>query len=284
MNNLSLGDITWVVLLGLAVGSFLNVLIARLPVMLERRWQQEALEMAIQMGHAVADAKWPNATFNLLLPGSHCPHCQNAIPWHLNVPVLSFLFLRGKCRHCSSAIGWQYPLVEILSAVWFLGVAHIWGLGLTAACWAWFGAALIALTFIDVGHMLLPDQLTQPLCWSGLLASAAGWIEVDVHSALWGAVVGYLLLWSVAQIYALIKKQQGMGQGDFKLLAALGAWLGWQNLGLLVLMASILGIVHGVIHKVRHPQADPHFPFGPSLCLAAAFLAMVGRGMAWAWF
>jgi leader peptidase (prepilin peptidase)/N-methyltransferase len=147
-----------------------------------------------------------------------------------------------------------------------------------------FGAALIALTFIDWGHMLLPNEITQPLCWAGLLASAAGWIDLDIQSSLWGAVVGYLLLWSVAQIYGLIKKQQGMGQGDFKLLAALGAWLGWQNLGLLVLMASLLGIVHGISHKVRHPQADPHFPFGPSLCLAAALLVVAGHGMARTWF
>jgi leader peptidase (prepilin peptidase) / N-methyltransferase len=284
MGNLSLGDITWVVLSGLAVGSFLNVLIARLPLMLERRWQHEALETAIQMGHAGPDVQLPPIGLNLWVPGSHCPRCQSPIPWHLNVPLLSFLMLRGQCRHCAQAISWRYPLVEILSAAWFLAMALTWGLGITAACWALFGAALIALTFIDVGHMLLPNELTQPLCWAGLLASAAGWIRVDLPSALWGAVVGYLLLWSVAQIYGLIKKQQGMGQGDFKLLAALGAWLGWQNLGLLVLMASILGIVHGVSHKIRHPQADPHFPFGPSLCLAAALLALAGRGMAWTWF
>lgn len=284
MGHLSLPDITLVVLLGLAVGSFLNVLIARLPQMLERRWQREALETAIEMGHVQPDLQLPSASFNLFWPGSHCPHCQHPIAWYLNVPVLSYIMLRGKCRHCTQAIGWPYPLVEALTAIWFVTVAHLWGMGITSACWALFGAVLIALTFIDVGHMLLPNELTQPLCWAGLLASATGWIDVDVHSALWGAVVGYVLLWSVAQMYALIKKQQGMGQGDFKLLAALGAWLGWQNLGLLVLLASIMGIAHGIIRQIRHPQADPHFPFGPSLCLAAGLLAVAGRGMAWTWF
>ena len=153
-----------------------------------------------------------------------------------------------------------------------------WGLSVTALCWAGFGSALLVLSFIDAKHQWLPDDITLPLCWAGLLAAGAGLIAVDLWSAVLGASVGYVLLWGVAQAYWLIKKQQGMGQGDFKLLAALGAWLGWQSISMLVLMASILGIAHGLLRPRSVRLASPHFPFGPSLCLAATLLVMGGRG------
>lgn len=253
----------WAGLLGLIVGSFLNVVIVRLPRMLE------------QDGHSSEDAP-----FNLALPASHCQACLTPLTWRDNWPLLSFVMLRGRCRHCGAGLSWQYPVVEAMTAIWFAAMVAWWGNIPTAWCWSLWGAALIALAFIDARTQYLPDIITQPLCWAGLLAASLGWLAADLQSALWGAVIGYLMLWSVAEVYRLLKGMQGMGAGDFKLLAALGAWLGWQNLSMLVLMASVMGIAHGLMRPRAQREQSPHFPFGPSLCLAGGLVFLWGRGQA----
>jgi leader peptidase (prepilin peptidase) / N-methyltransferase len=273
----------WLVLLvalalGLLVGSFLNVVISRLPRMLARQWREESLAFLASDPSPLAGPGEAEDRLNLSQPASHCPQCRHPIRWRDNLPLLSFGALRGRCRHCDHAISWRYPLVEALTGAWFACAALVWGGNITAFCWALWGAALIALAFIDAEHQLLPDNLTLPLCWLGLLASTLGWIAVDPVSAVWGAAVGYLLLWGVAQAYERLRGQVGMGQGDFKLLAALGAWLGWQNLSLLLLLACALGIAHGLLRPREQRQASAHFAFGPSLCLAALVVVLWGRG------
>ncbi len=254
-------------LLGLVVGSFLNVVIARLPRMIEREFDSQA----------------DVAAFNLSTPASHCPACLTPLTWRDKWPLLSFLWLRGRCRHCGAAISWQYPAVELLTALWFVGMAWVYGVSLTAACWSFWGAALIALACIDARTYYLPDAITQPLCWAGLMAASLGWIGVDLTSALWGAVLGYLMLWSVAGVFRLLRGIEGMGGGDFKLLAALGAWFGWQSISVLVLVACVLGMGHGLLRSRAQRLAQPHFPFGPSLCLAAVLLWVWGRGQPVSW-
>mgnify|MGYP003343491658 CR=1 FL=1 len=265
---------------GLVVGSFLNVVIERLPRMLLRQWREQARELLEGTGEWVPAPGQESSepAVSLARPGSHCPQCRTPIAWYFNIPLLGFLMLKGRCRACAKPISWQYPAVELLTAIWFGVVFFWWGLSVTALCWAGFGSALLVLSFIYAKHQWLPDDITLPLCWAGLLAAGAGLIAVDLWSAVLGASLGYVLLWGVAQAYWLIKKQQGMGQGDFKLLAALGAWLGWQSISMLVLMASILGIAHGLLRPRSVRLASPHFPFGPSLCLAATLLVMGGRG------
>ncbi len=266
--------------LGLIVGSFVNVVIARLPRMLERRWREDCQDTLAPLGSGVAagsDAPVPRR-LDLARPASHCPQCLAPIRWHDNLPILGFLMLRGRCRDCGQAIPWRYPVVEAMTGLWFALCVAVWGLSLTSVCWAAWGAVLMALAFIDADHQLLPDDLTLPLCWAGLLASTLGWIAVDPISAVWGAAIGYLLLWGVAWVYAQLRGLEGMGQGDFKLLAALGAWLGWQNLSLLLLIACVLGIAHGLWRPREQRVASPHFAFGPSLALAAVTVALWGRG------
>jgi leader peptidase (prepilin peptidase)/N-methyltransferase len=273
-------------LLGCAVGSFLNVVIARLPRMLEAQWNEQARAWLkehpsahAQSAHAASEpGPAESVPLSLARPASHCPACHTPIRWYDNLPLIGFIRLRGRCRQCGQAISWQYPLVEALTGLWFLAAYVLWGGDVTALCWAVFGSALIALSFIDAQHHLLPDDITLPLCWAGLLASALGLIPVDPVSAIWGAAAGYLMLWVVAQVYLRWRGFEGMGYGDLKLLAALGAWLGWQNLSMLVLVASVLGIIHGLLRSRAQREASPHFAFGPSLCLAAALLLLWGRG------
>jgi leader peptidase (prepilin peptidase)/N-methyltransferase len=245
-------------LLGLVVGSFLNVVIHRLPLMLEREWQ------------AAHDAPETQSThFNLALPASHCPHCAHPLHWHDNIPVLSYLVLRGQCRHCQAPIHWQYPAVELITAGLFVWSLGRYGLTGQALAWAGFAATLLALAVMDARTTLLPDALTQPLTWAGLLAAFMGYSGVHLPDALWGAVGGYLFLWSVYWLFRLVTGQEGMGQGDFKLLAALGAWFGWQALIGLILTASLSGLVIGLWLKWRQRlPAGGYIPFGPFLALA----------------
>lgn len=274
--------------LGLVVGSFLNVVIERLPRMMERRWREDC---AVDWGVDPVDGSMPcnaqsdlapkaplTGRFNLAHPPSHCPQCLAPIRWHDNIPLWGFLRLRGRCRDCGQPIPWRVLWVEALTGAWFAWCVWAWGPEMTAVCWALWGSALIALAFIDAQVQYLPDDLTLPLCWAGLLAATLGWIAVDPISAIWGAAMGYLLLWGVAWAYERWRQQVGMGQGDFKLLAALGAWLGWQNLSLLLLIACVLGLIHGLSRPRELRQASPHFAFGPSLCLAGFVMAWWGRG------
>jgi leader peptidase (prepilin peptidase)/N-methyltransferase len=256
-------------LLGLVVGSFLNVVIHRLPRMLERRWAQED---ALAAGQPVPD----EAPFHLASPPSACPQCGHRLaPWE-NIPVLSWLLLRGRCSACRAPIPLHYPLVEIATGAWFGYAAWRWGLTPAGVAWAAFGATLLALAVIDWHTTLLPDDLTLPLTWAGLIASTLGWTDIALADALWGAVAGYLSLWTVYQGFKRLTGREGMGFGDFKLFAALGAWLGWQALIPVILLASMCGAGVGIFMKFTGGLREGGYvPFGPFLALGG-FAAVAG--------
>ncbi|QJT16681.1 prepilin peptidase [Aeromonas sp. 1805] len=252
-----------VFLFSLMIGSFLNVVIHRLPIMLEREWQAEYL------GYFNPETQpQQEDRYNLMVPRSACPHCGHAITAMENIPLLSWLWLKGRCRECQAPISARYPLVELLTALLSLVVAATfapgWGL-LAALLLTW---VLVALTFIDLHKMLLPDQLTLPLLWGGLLFNLAGGFA-PLADAVIGAMAGYLVLWSLYWAFKLLTGKEGMGYGDFKLLAALGAWLGWQALPIVLLLSSLVGafIGIGLILLHNHHQNKP-IPFGPYLAIA----------------
>jgi leader peptidase (prepilin peptidase)/N-methyltransferase len=270
--------ITTALVVGLVVGSFLNVVIYRLPVMLDRQWRAECAEL-----NGTDAATAPAARFDLIVPRSTCPACKAPIGALQNIPVLSYLALRGRCARCRAPISVRYPLVEILCGVLSALAAWRFGYGAPAACAiviTWF---LIAMTFIDLDHQLLPDSLTMPLLWLGLLASLTGWgsasssLPVDPVSAISGAALGYLSLWAVYHAFRLLTHKEGMGYGDFKLLAAFGAWLGWRMLLPIVLLSAIVGALVGVALIVgrRHERGTP-IPFGPFLAAAGWVAIMWG--------
>lgn len=245
-------------LLGLLVGSFLNVVIHRLPKMLEREWQAHCAEL--QGGEPPSQER-----FNLLVPRSRCPHCGHLITWYENIPLLSYALQRGRCRACGGTIHWRYPGVEAVSGL--LALAAAWHFGPTwqavfAMLLLW---SLLALTFIDFETFLLPDAITLPLLWLGLLVNSKG-MFVSLESAVMGAVAGYLSLWLVYHLFRLVTGKEGMGFGDFKLLAALGAWMGWSMLPLIIVASSLVGAVVGIglILLAGHERAKP-IPFGPYL-------------------
>jgi leader peptidase (prepilin peptidase)/N-methyltransferase len=273
-------------LLGLMVGSFLNVVIHRLPRMMERDWRRQCAEL-----HATAPPPADEAPYNLVRPGSACPQCGTAIrPWQ-NVPVLSYLLLGGRCAHCKARIPVRYPLVEAGSAL--ASALVVWQLGPTPEAAAALGITwvLIALAGIDLDHHLLPDSLTLPLLWAGLLfhvlrgPSAGDGVFAGLTDGVIGAVAGYLSLWTIYHGFRLATGKEGMGYGDFKLFAALGAWLGWQLLPLVILLSAVTGTVVGVslIALRRHNRENP-IPFGPYLA-AAGFIAILwGRDLVDAWW
>jgi leader peptidase (prepilin peptidase)/N-methyltransferase len=244
---------------GLLVGSFLNVVIYRLPVMLERQWAAECADLA---GEAVEPAE----PFNLMAPRSRCGHCGHPIRWYENIPVISWLALRGKCSACGKAISARYPVVELVTGGLFVFAVYHWGATPSGLVWCGFCAALVALTLIDWDTTLLPDDITLPLLWAGLIAAALRWTAVPLTQALWGAVAGYLSLWLVYQGFKLLTGKEGMGYGDFKLFAALGAWFGWQALVPIILMASVIGAIVGIALKVTGGLREGgQVPFGPFL-------------------
>jgi leader peptidase (prepilin peptidase)/N-methyltransferase len=281
-------------LLGLLVGSFLNVVIYRVPIMLERQWRAECAHFAQVSdaapgapgapGAAIPDV--PIERFNLLVPGSSCPACAAPIRAHQNIPLLSYAVLRGRCARCHAPIGVRYPLVELLTGLLSAAVAWRFGAGAAAACAllvTWF---LIALTCIDLDHQLLPDALTLPLLWLGLVASASGLrsngqnLPVDPVSAIAGAAAGYLSLWAVYHAFRLLTGKEGMGHGDFKLLAALGAWLGWQMLLPVVLLSAGVGAMVGIaLIALRRTQHGTPIPFGPFLAGAGWIAMLWGPGI-----
>jgi leader peptidase (prepilin peptidase)/N-methyltransferase len=253
--------------LGLLIGSFLNVVVHRLPRMMERQWQQDAAEMA----GSEAPVQEP---FNLLVPRSRCPHCGHVIHWFENIPVLSYLALSGKCSACKAPISHRYPLVEISVAALFFYCAWVYGATTTGLAWSAFSATLLALALIDWDTTLLPDDLTLPLVWLGLIAAALQWIPVSLQSSLWGAVGGYMSLWIVYWSFKLVTGKEGMGYGDFKLFAALGAWFGWQTLVPMILIASIIGAIVGIGMKFNSSLREGGYvPFGPFLA-GAGFCAL----------
>jgi leader peptidase (prepilin peptidase)/N-methyltransferase len=257
---------------GLCVGSFLNVVIHRLPKMLDRGWREQCAELS---GSPASELP----RYNLITPRSHCPACDHRIAWYENVPFASYLFLRGRCSACQAPISQRYPVVELLTAA--LTVAAVIRFGATPAAVAgsvllW---SLIALTFIDFDTQLLPDNITLPLLWAGLVANVAGFLPgVGLRDAVIGAIAGYLLLWTIYWLFKLIRGKEGMGYGDFKLLAALGAWLGWQMLPLIVLLSSVVGAAIG-LGLVAFKGRDHQIPlaFGPYLAIAGAIALFFGK-------
>jgi leader peptidase (prepilin peptidase)/N-methyltransferase len=269
-------------LLGLLVGSFINVVIHRLPRMMERRWAAECAEFAVTSEPGAAPgtpATTPAEPYNLMLPRSHCPQCGHSIRWYENIPVLSYLALRGACSHCMTPIGLRYPGVELFSALLFAWCGWRWGLTVEGLMWSAFAATLLALACIDWDTTLLPDDLTLPLLWAGLCMAALGLTGTVLADALWGAVAGYLSLWLLYWVFKLLTGKEGMGYGDFKLLAALGAWFGWQGLVPMILMASLTGAVVGLGIKALGQLRDGQYiPFGPFLALAGLTAMVFGPG------
>ncbi len=256
-------------LLGLLIGSFLNVLVYRLPKMMERRWAHECAELT---GSAQGPAE---QTFNLWTPRSACPQCAAPIAWQHNIPVASYVLLAGKCSRCHGRISPRYPAVEIASACLFSFAGQRWGISAAGAAWCTFCAALLALALIDWDTTLLPDDIVLPLLWLGLIGAQLQWTQVPLPSALWGAVGGYLFLWSVYWLFKLATGKEGMGYGDFKLLACLGAWFGWQALIPITLLSSIIGAIVGLVLKMTGGlRPGNYIPFGPFLA-GAGFVCMV---------
>ena len=254
---------------GLMIGSFLNVVIYRLPKIMERQWAAECADLA---GKDPETAE----TFNLVVPRSRCQKCGHQIGAHENVPVLSYLFLRGKCSSCKTPISLRYPLVELATAALFAWCVWQWGATPTGLAWCGFSAAIVALAMIDWDTTLLPDDITLPLLWSGLIVAALKWNPaVSLPDALWGAVGGYLSLWGIYWSFKLVTGKEGMGYGDFKLYAALGAWFGWMALVPIILMASVIGAIIGIVLKFSSGLREGGYvPFGPFLA-AAGLTAMI---------
>ena len=263
---------------GLCVGSFLNVVIYRLPVMLHQEWEVEARTLLNLTGNLPQ-----GKPFNLLIPRSRCPACGHLITALQNIPVFSWVFLRAKCANCSSHISIRYPLVELLGGiltVWGLSIFGFTWLGLAVLVYAW---TLLALTFIDYDTQLLPDQLTLPLLWLGLITNLFGGFT-DLPSALIGAIAGYLFLWSTYWAFKLITGKEGMGYGDFKLYAAIGAWLGWQVLPAVILIASMVGLLYALFTFLTgNRQSAQPIPFGPFLAVSG-WVSLVARDSVMAWF
>ena len=253
-------------ILGLLVGSFLNVVIYRVPEGLHRNWKLQAkqmLDLPLEQGEG--------ERFNILMPPSHCPSCKAAIkPWQ-NIPILSYVLLKGQCKHCHAAISLRYPLVELLTGLVFAVCAWKFGATWTALAAMVFSAYLIAMIFIDADTQLLPDQLTLPLMWGGIVFHLAAyllqadWGITNLVDSLLGAIVGYMSLWSIFQLFKLVTGKEGMGYGDFKLLAALGAWLGISVLPIIIIMSAVVGLIFALIMKVAKNQP---MPFGPYLAIS----------------
>lgn len=282
--------ISLIALLGLLVGSFLNVVIYRLPVMMEKEWAEYAVEFLREskdkkeyeklqdaISHLPPESKEPPEMFNLVLPPSHCPVCGHKIrPWE-NIPILSYVVLRGKCSNCKTKIHWRYPTIELTTGVLSTVIAVSFGLDLMTFLGLALTWSLISLSMIDFDHKLLPDQITLPLLWAGLLINLQG-IIVPIEQAVIGAVAGYLALWSIFWIFKLLTGKEGMGYGDFKLLAALGAWMGWQALPMIIILSSLVGAAVGIglIIALGRDKNIP-IPFGPYLA-AAGWISYVWGG------
>ena len=259
-------------IVGLCVGSFLNVVIHRLPRMLEQDWADQCADLR-------GESPVPRTPYNLFTPRSACPGCGHPIRAHENIPVISYLLLRAKCAHCDAPISPRYPVIELAAAI--LAVAAAWKFGATyqalaAACLLW---TLLALSAIDIDTQLLPDNLTLPLLWAGLILNSFG-LFAPLADALWGAVGGYLVLWLVYWAFRLITGKEGMGYGDFKLLAALGAWLGWQMLPVVILLSSVVGATVGItLILARGRDRNIPIPFGPYLAGAGVLSVLFGKAL-----
>lgn len=279
--NLTVALITFTIL-GLCVGSFLNVVIHRIPLMMQYEWRQECSQFLAQQpdmpqnqAATITSIVAKDIPITLSKPASHCPRCTHKIQWYENIPVISWLLLRGRCSHCKTSISLRYPSVELLTAllsglvIYHFGVSAV---GLSALILVW---TLIALTGIDFDTQLLPDRLTFPLAGLGLAVNSQGWFVTPTQS-IWGLLLGFLSLWIVVKVFYLITKKQGMGQGDFKLLAVLGAWLGPLMLPFIILLSSLLGSVVGIALLKKHGESKP-FAFGPYIAIAGIIALLYGN-------
>ena len=267
-----------VFILGLLVGSFLNVVILRLPGMLKTQWSRDCKIFLAENGELDTPPDTDTQpAYNLVTPRSRCPHCGHMISAWQNIPLISYLLLRGKCGQCGNAISVRYPIVELLSALLALVVAWQFEPGWQTAAALVLGWALLCLSFIDYDHQYLPDNITLPLLWLGLLVNLNG-LFVDIQSAVIGSMLGYLVLWSIYKIFKLLTSKEGMGYGDFKLLAVAGAWLGWQMLPAIILISSMVGACFGItlIMLKRHERSKP-IPFGPYLAIAIWIALLWGQ-------
>lgn len=264
--------LTFLLMFGLVVGSFLNVVIYRLPLMMESRWRNDCCELLEIEGEAASDTPLTLAT-----PNSHCPNCKQPIkPWQ-NVPIVSYLLLRGKCGNCGIGISRRYPAIEFITGIMTLALGWYFDASLALVGAALLTWSLVALTMIDVDHQLLPDDITLPLMWLGLLLNLLG-TYVSIQDAVMGAMLGYLSLWSVYWLFKLATGKEGMGYGDFKLLAALGAWLGWQAIPMIILLSSVVGAVVGLALMVATRRGkDVPIPFGPYLAMAGWITLLWGE-------
>ncbi|NVJ56907.1 MAG: prepilin peptidase [Vibrionaceae bacterium] len=264
---------TLATLFGLIVGSFLNVVIHRLPKMMEREWRQECADSFPEY-----QITPPSGVYNLSVPRSTCPKCDTQLRVIDNIPVLSWLLLKGKCHHCSHPISIRYPLVELLTGALCFLVAYQFSFSYFAIALLFFTFVLIAATFIDLDTMLLPDSLTLPLTWFGIALALLQISPVSLQDSVIGAMAGYLSLWSVYWLFKLVTGKDGMGYGDFKLLAALGAWLGWQYLPMIILLSSFVGVIFGIIQlRLKQQGIEKAFPFGPYLAIAGWVSMMWGN-------
>ncbi len=247
-------------LLGLCVGSFLNVVIYRLPLILQRKWQQQAREI-LEINENVSNDK-----ISLSFPSSHCPKCKNPIPWWTNIPLIGFALLKGKCFACKCSISIRYPIIELFTGIMFVAIGTIFTSVWQIAFACVFVSLMISLMMIDLDTYLLPDEITLPLLWLGLLVSLINLYGISLNDAVIGAAIGYLSLWSIYWAFKLATGKEGMGYGDFKLLAAIGAWFGWQCLVNILLFSSFLGIIYAVILKLSGKlESGKAIPFGPFL-------------------
>ncbi len=248
--------------MGLIVGSFLNVVIYRLPIMMESQWRNDCCELL------EVDEKQPTQTINLAVPNSHCPNCGQAIKAWQNIPILSYMILGGKCHNCQTNISMRYPIIELVSGLMTLSLMVYFDASIALLGAMLFTWALITLTMIDIDQQLLPDDITLPLLWLGLILNVNETF-VSLEAAVIGAAVGYLSLWSVFWLFKLLTGKDGMGYGDFKLLAALGAWMGWQAIPLIILLSSVVGMIVGVSLMILQRRGkDIPIPFGPYLAMA----------------
>ncbi|KHD25289.1 methyltransferase [Vibrio caribbeanicus] len=270
---------TMATIFGLIIGSFLNVVIHRLPKIMEREWRQECAENFPEY-----NIEAPKGIYNLSVPRSTCPKCHTPIRIIDNIPVVSWLLLRGKCRQCDNPISARYPLIELLSGILSFVVSYQLGFSYFTLALLIFTFVLIAATFIDLDTMLLPDSLTLPLTWAGIALALFQISPISLQDSVIGAMAGYLSLWSVYWLFKLATGKEGMGYGDFKLLAALGAWLGWQQLPMLILFSSLVGLVFGLIQlRLKRQGIDKAFPFGPYLAIAG-WISMMWGSQIWGFY
>jgi len=268
-----------IVIFSLVIGSFLSMLVYRIPIILFRSWYQECqlfLKEYIPKKHQ-------QQTMNIALPRSHCPACEHPLKWYYNIPLLGYIIQRGRCRFCQQRIPLRYPIIEILSVI--LPLICLWQFGLSFKFYlsVIFSWCIILQSYIDLAHQIIPDQITIPMIWLGLCLNLENTFT-DIHSAVIGAVAGYLFLWIFAKLFHLITKKEGMGHGDFKLLSMIGAWVGWQFLPIVILLSSFTGAILGIIILlIKKQHKNTPFPFGPYLAVAGWLTLLFGQTI-WGWY